>query len=96
MKIQKSRKPRPGILKLTNLPKSAENQVSIWFSPQPNEQIFRVLKFTIRKWFPFCALLLFSFKYKIEIKIYLKKVSGAGENPEVKNNETKLLWSALW
>ena len=54
------------------------------------------LKFTIRKWFPFCALLLFSFKYKIEIKIYLKKVSGAGENPEVKNNETKLLWSALW
>ena len=51
-------------------------------------KVSEFLKFTIRKWFPFCALLLFSFKYKIEIKIYLKKVSGTGQNPEVKNNET--------
>lgn len=56
-------------------------------------KVSEFLKFTIRKWFPFCALLLFSFKYKIEIKIYLKKVSGTRELPKL--GTTKLNYCDL-
>ena len=81
---------------VSNLPKSAENQVcrsGLYRSQKKSFPSFESLSLENDFYFVFCSFLL---SKKLKQQFIKKKVSRTREKPEVYHKKTKLLWSTLW